>query len=173
MSEKVLEMTIEELELSPRAYNCLKRSGYDTVEQLCNITTDELKTIRNMGNKPAHEIIQKLHTFGLGLKDCDVVISLATTKEDSGNPKRNFTFRFACGTIEVSAFDLEEAKSIAKSEAIKRGWYYGLLKCKVIRLDGLINLENFTPNEEIQFRQLLSKARQGNMYEETKLEDRI
>ena len=166
MSEKILEMAIEELNLSLRAYTCLKRAGYDTVEQLCNITIDELKTIRNMGNKPAQEIVQALQARGLNLKDCDAIISVATPEEESEAKKRKFTFRFARGTIEVFAFDVEEAKTVAKSEAIKRGWYYGVLKHKVVRLDELINLGNFTPEEEIQFRQLLSKARQGNMYEE-------
>ncbi len=171
MSENALEMTIEELDLSPRAYTCLKRAGYDTVEQLCNMTIDELKTIRNMGNKPAYEIVQTLQAMGLNLKDCDAVISVATPEEESGAKKRKFTFRFARGTIEVSAFDVDEAKTIAKSEAIKKGWYYGVLKYKVVRLDELINFGNFTPEEEIQFRQLLSKARQGNMYEEIETED--
>ena len=65
MSEKVLEMTIEELDLSVRSYNCLKRAGYNTVEQLCEATEEELMTIRNLGRKASAEVFQKLLSLGL------------------------------------------------------------------------------------------------------------
>ena len=65
MSEKVLEMTIEELDLSVRSYNCLKRAGFDTVEQLCETTEEEIIKIRNLGKKSAEEVFQKLHSLGL------------------------------------------------------------------------------------------------------------
>ena len=79
---------------------------------------------------------------------------------------KKFSFRFEDGTIEVSASNIKEGKILAQAEAIKRGWNYGLLKPKVTHLDVLINWGNFTVDEDIQFRQLLSKAREGNMFEE-------
>ena len=70
MSEKILNMTIEELELSSRSYNCLKRAGYDTVEQLYEATEEEvLNKARNLGRKSLEEIIQKLSFLGLRFKE--------------------------------------------------------------------------------------------------------
>ena len=80
--------------------------------------------------------------------------------------KKDYSFRFENGTITVSAFNEKEAKILAKAEAIKRGWRYGLLKPSVIHLDCLIDLSNLTADEEVRFRDLLAQARQGDMYEE-------
>ena len=66
--EKVLEMTIEELDLSVRSFNCLKRAGIDTVEDLINKTEDDMIKVRNLGRKSLEEVIQKLHSLGLDLK---------------------------------------------------------------------------------------------------------
>ncbi len=66
--EKVLEMTIEELELSVRSFNCLKRAGIDTVEDLIDRTEDDMMKVRNLGRKSLEEVIQKLNTLGLSLK---------------------------------------------------------------------------------------------------------
>ncbi len=66
---KVLEMTIEDLDLSPRASNCLKRAGLSTVEELILKSTDELKKVRNLGNKSLEEIIEKLKELGYSLND--------------------------------------------------------------------------------------------------------
>ena len=66
--EKVLEMTIEELDLSVRSYNCLKRSGINTVEELANKSEDDMMKVRNLGKKSLEEVIQKLEELGLGLK---------------------------------------------------------------------------------------------------------
>ena len=66
--EKVLEMTIEELDLSVRSYNCLKRAGINTVEELANKSEDDMMKVRNLGNKSLEEVIQKLEELGLGLK---------------------------------------------------------------------------------------------------------
>ncbi|MBQ4542747.1 MAG: DNA-directed RNA polymerase subunit alpha, partial [Clostridia bacterium] len=65
--EKVLEMTIEELDLSVRSYNCLKRAGINTVEDLTNKTEDEMMKVRNLGRKSLEEVIQKLHSFDMDL----------------------------------------------------------------------------------------------------------
>lgn len=65
--EKVLEMTIEELDLSVRSYNCLKRAGINTVEDLTNRTEDDMMKVRNLGRKSLEEVIQKLHGLGLSL----------------------------------------------------------------------------------------------------------
>ena len=66
--EKVLEMTIEELDLSVRSFNCLKRAGIDTVEDLANRTEEDMIKVRNLGKKSLEEVIQKLHSLGLDLK---------------------------------------------------------------------------------------------------------
>ena len=66
--EKVLEMTIEELDLSVRSFNCLKRAGIDTVEDLIERTEDDMMKVRNLGRKSLEEVIQKLDSLGLSLK---------------------------------------------------------------------------------------------------------
>ena len=66
--EKVLEMTIEELDLSVRSFNCLKRAGIDTVEDLTNRTEEDMIKVRNLGKKSLEEVIQKLHSLGLDLR---------------------------------------------------------------------------------------------------------
>ncbi len=71
IKEKVLEMTIEELDMSVRSFNCLKRAGIDTVEDLINRTEDEMMKVRNLGKKSLDEVIQKLHSLGLDLKKED------------------------------------------------------------------------------------------------------
>ena len=63
--EKVLEMTIEELDLSVRSYNCLKRAGIVNVEDLTNRTEDDMMKVRNLGRKSLEEVINKLHSLGL------------------------------------------------------------------------------------------------------------
>ena len=66
--EKVLEMTIEELDLSVRSFNCLKRAGIDTVEDLTSSTEADMIKVRNLGKKSLEEVIQKLQSLGLSLK---------------------------------------------------------------------------------------------------------
>ena len=61
-------MTIEELDLSVRSYNCLKRAGINTVEELTEKTEDDMMKVRNLGKKSLEEVIQKLEELGLGLK---------------------------------------------------------------------------------------------------------
>lgn len=65
--EKVLEMTIEELDLSVRSYNCLKRAGINTVEDLTNKTEEDMMKVRNLGRKSLEEVLQKLQALGLVL----------------------------------------------------------------------------------------------------------
>ena len=66
--EKVLEMAIEELELSVRSYNCLKRAGINTVQELTERTLDDMMKVRNLGKKSLEEVQQKLAALGLSLK---------------------------------------------------------------------------------------------------------
>jgi len=66
-----LEMTIEELDLSVRSFNCLKRAGIDTVGDLTNRTQEDMMKVRNLGKKSLEEVIQKLETMGLSLKKED------------------------------------------------------------------------------------------------------
>ena len=68
IKEKVLEMTIEELDMSVRSFNCLKRAGIDTVEDLINRTEEDMIKVRNLGKKSLEEVIQKLHSLNLELK---------------------------------------------------------------------------------------------------------
>ena len=68
IKEKVLEMTIEELDMSVRSFNCLKRAGIDTVEDLTNRTEEDMIKVRTLGKKSLEEVIQKLHSLGLDLK---------------------------------------------------------------------------------------------------------
>ncbi len=65
--EKVLEMNIDELELSVRSYNCLKRAGINTVEELTNRTPDDMMKVRNLGRKSLEEVLAKLEELGLQL----------------------------------------------------------------------------------------------------------
>ena len=68
VKEKVLEMTIEELDLSVRSFNCLKRASIDTVEDLVSKTQDDMIKVRNLGKKSLEEVIKKLEDLGLSLK---------------------------------------------------------------------------------------------------------
>ena len=69
--EKVLEMTIEELDLSVRSYNCLKRAGINTVQELANKSEDDMMKVRNLGRKSLEEVKHKLDELGLGLRKED------------------------------------------------------------------------------------------------------
>jgi len=69
--EKVLEMTIEELDLSVRAYNCLKRAGINTVAELVQRNQEDMMKVRNLGKKSLEEVEQKLEALGLGLRPSD------------------------------------------------------------------------------------------------------
>ena len=67
--EKVLEMTIEELDLSVRSFNCLKRAGINTVEDLINKSEDDMMKVRNLGRKSLEEVVNKLASLGFNLKN--------------------------------------------------------------------------------------------------------
>ena len=69
--EKVLEMSIDELDLSVRSYNCLKRAGINTVEELTNKTPDDMMKVRNLGRKSLDEVYAKLKELGLSLRTGD------------------------------------------------------------------------------------------------------
>lgn len=69
--DKALEMTIEELDLSVRSYNCLKRAGINTVHELCAKTEEEMMKVRNLGRKSLEEVQEKLHALGLSLRPDD------------------------------------------------------------------------------------------------------
>ena len=66
--EKVLEMTIEELDLSVRSFNCLKRAGINTVEDLISKSEDDMMKVRNLGRKSLEEVVQKLNSLGFSLR---------------------------------------------------------------------------------------------------------
>ena len=69
--EKALEMTIEELELSVRSFNCLKRASINTVEELTHKSEDDMMKVRNLGKKSLDEVKHKLEELGLGLRPSD------------------------------------------------------------------------------------------------------
>ena len=72
--EKALDMKIDELELSVRSYNCLKRAGINTVEELCSKTPDEMMKVRNLGRKSLEEVLAKLKELGLALSQGEELI---------------------------------------------------------------------------------------------------
>lgn len=69
--EKALEMTIEELDVSVRSFNCLKRAGIDTIEDLISHSEADMIKVRNLGKKSLEEVIQKLNSLGLSLRQDD------------------------------------------------------------------------------------------------------
>jgi DNA-directed RNA polymerase subunit alpha len=69
--EKALEMTIEELDLSVRSFNCLKRAGINTVEDLVSKSEDEMMKVRNLGRKSLEEVMAKLDSLGFKLNTDD------------------------------------------------------------------------------------------------------
>jgi DNA-directed RNA polymerase subunit alpha len=69
--EKVLEMTIEELDLSVRSYNCLKRAGINTVQELTQKSEEDMMKVRNLGRKSLEEVQEKLQELGLSLRNDD------------------------------------------------------------------------------------------------------
>ena len=68
---QALEMNIDELELSVRSYNCLKRAGINTVAELCNRTSEDMMKVRNLGRKSLEEVLQKLQELGLKLRESE------------------------------------------------------------------------------------------------------
>lgn len=70
-NRKILEMTIEELDLSVRSFNCLKRAGVNTVEDLTTKSEEDMMKVRNLGKKSLDEVVAKLHSFGLDLRSED------------------------------------------------------------------------------------------------------
>jgi DNA-directed RNA polymerase subunit alpha len=69
--DKLLEMTIEELDLSVRSYNCLRRAGIHTAQELANRTEEEMMKVRNLGRKSLEEVVWKLNELGLSLRNSD------------------------------------------------------------------------------------------------------
>ncbi|GMA50434.1 DNA-directed RNA polymerase subunit alpha [Alicyclobacillus contaminans] len=69
--DKTLDMPIEELDLSVRSYNCLKRAGINTVGELCSKTEEEMMKVRNLGRKSLEEVVEKLNGLGLSLREED------------------------------------------------------------------------------------------------------
>jgi DNA-directed RNA polymerase subunit alpha len=69
--EKVMEMTIEELDLSVRSYNCLKRAGINTVQELTQKSEEDMMKVRNLGKKSLEEVVAKLRDMGLSLRQDD------------------------------------------------------------------------------------------------------
>ena len=65
--EKALEMTIEELDLSVRSFNCLKRAGINTVEDLISKSEEDMMKVRNLGRKSLDEVVAKLQSLGFSL----------------------------------------------------------------------------------------------------------
>jgi DNA-directed RNA polymerase subunit alpha len=70
-TDSVYDMQIEEMELSVRSYNCLKRAGISTVGELCDRTQDDMMKVRNLGRKSLDEVIAKLQEMGLSFKEND------------------------------------------------------------------------------------------------------
>ena len=69
--DRLMEMTIEELDLSVRSYNCLKRAGINTVEELTRRTEEDMMKVRNLGKKSLQEVKEKLAALNLSLRESD------------------------------------------------------------------------------------------------------
>ena len=69
--DRLMEMTVEELDLSVRSYNCLKRAGINTLEELTRKTEEDIMKVRNLGKKSLQEIKEKLAALGLSLRESD------------------------------------------------------------------------------------------------------
>ena len=69
--EKILEMTIEELDLSVRSFNCLKRAGINTVGDLINKSEEDMMKVRNLGRKSLEEVVWKMASLGFNLRKDD------------------------------------------------------------------------------------------------------
>ena len=69
--DEMLDMTIEELDLSVRSFNCLKRAGINTVEDLINKSEEDMMKVRNLGRKSLEEVVQKLNSLGFSLQKED------------------------------------------------------------------------------------------------------
>ena len=82
--EKVLEMNIDELELSVRSYNCLKRAGINTVEELCNRTSEDMMKVRNLGRKSLEEVLRQTKRAGLTAEPQRRVMNLCYGGTGSG-----------------------------------------------------------------------------------------
>ena len=67
----MLEMSIEELDLSVRSFNCLKRAGINTVDDITNKSEEEMMKVRNLGRKSLEEVIHKINSLGLSLRSDD------------------------------------------------------------------------------------------------------
>ena len=70
-TSKIMEMTIDDMDLSVRSYNCLKRANINTVEDLISKTEEEMMKVRNLGRKSLEEVINKLALMGLSLASDD------------------------------------------------------------------------------------------------------
>ena len=68
---KILDMPIEEMELSVRSYNCLKRANINTVEDLIQKTREDMLKVRNLGLKSIDEVLEKLNEYGLSFKESE------------------------------------------------------------------------------------------------------
>ena len=113
MIENVLSMRIEDLELSIRSYNCLKRAGYDTVRQLCDATKEELCSVRNLGRKASEEVFQKLLSLGLCPKK--ETHTCETALDENNNHEEN---NIECDEIIKlnDDFELSETNSVLTSD---------------------------------------------------------
>ena len=69
--KSILSMPIEDMDLSIRSYNCLKRANIHTVKDLTEKTEDDMLKVRNLGRKSLDEVIQKLESYGFGLQEID------------------------------------------------------------------------------------------------------
>lgn len=82
VTNKKLEKKIEELDLSVRSYNCLKRAGINTVGELVQKTEEEMMRVRNLGRKSLKEVVSKLHELGLDLRRSYEVDSRYTSESN-------------------------------------------------------------------------------------------
>ena len=117
--EKVLEMSIDELELSVRSYNCLKRAGINTVEELCNRTPEDMMKVRNLGRKSLEEVLAKLKELGLELNQSEDKMAKyrklsRTSSQRKALLRSQVTALLANGKIVTTEAKAKEVRKIAE-----------------------------------------------------------
>lgn len=100
---KVMGMGIDELDLTVRPYNCLKRAGINTVEELCNMTSEDMMHVRNLGRRSLEEILEKLKDMGL---------SLEQTEKVSEHTEQNHPGRDRCDQLRAIRSKIAKANNI-------------------------------------------------------------
>lgn len=147
------EMNIDDLDFSVRSYNCLRRAGINSIEELLAMTPDELMKVRNLGRKPLEEILEKLNEMGLKLNTSTVTAKPADSEPtENGNPEKtkncsedkqspaegSTAYRtvyrvdeYIGAVTEMNAFFFERRDAEAYIKSKRVPWDYGIVEIEV------------------------------------------